>query len=152
MTAMPARGRAGLGLSVAALVALAALGVPRVVLHDLDIGGEAVNAALAVLVPVVWLAVVLARDVPRPFVTLVVIGLLYGVMLAVTHQILWNEAYDGDPPRLGDQLADAPDWVHSVVTRGGAVLSSLAIGLLVGAVTGAVATAIDRARGRSRER
>ncbi len=145
---IPTRGESGLGLSGAALAALAVLGVPRVVLHDLELGGGAANALPALLVPVVWVAVVVRRAVPRPFAALVVVGLLYGAMLAVTHQILWAEAYDGDPPRLGDRLAEAPDWVHSVVTRAGAVLSSVGVGLSVGAVSGAVAAGIRRSRSR----
>jgi hypothetical protein len=137
------RGR--LGLPAAALVALAALGVPRVVVHDLDLAGPAVTWLLAIAPPAIWLVVVLAQRVPHPFTTLLVVGLLYGVMLAATHQLLWTEAFDGDPPRLGDRLSDAPDWVHTAVTRGGAVVSSVAVGALVGAAVGAVATALDRA-------
>jgi hypothetical protein len=136
----------GLGLPVAALVGLAALGVPRVVLHDLDLSGAAVTRVLALVPPIAWLVVVLAARVPRPFVTLVSVGVIYGVMLAATHQLLWNEAYDGDPPRLGDNLADAPDWVHAVVTRGGAVVSSLVVGAALGALVGAIATVVTRRR------
>jgi hypothetical protein len=140
------RVRGRVGLPAVALVALAALGMPRVVAHDLDLAGPAVTWLLAIAPPVTWLAVVLARRVPQPFTTLLVIGLLYGAMLAATHQLLWSEAFDGDPPRLGDQLTGAPDWVHTTVTRGAAVLSSLAVGALVGAALGAIATALDRAR------
>lgn len=144
------RGR--LGLPAVGLVALAALGVPRVVAHDLDLAGPAVTWLLAITPPAIWLVVVLARRVPQPFTTLLVIGLLHGVMLAATHQLLWAEAFNGDPPRLGDQLADAPDWVHTTVTRGAAVVSSLAVGAVVGAAVGALANALDRARRRPARR
>lgn len=147
---MESRRRAtpGPGLPAAALVALAALGLPRVVVHDLDLAGPAVTWVLALAPPIAWIAVVLARRVPQPFTTLVTIGVLYGVMLAVTHQLLWVEAHDGAPPRLGDRLAGAPDVVHAVVTRGGAIVSSLVVGAALGALTGALATGIDRARAR----
>jgi hypothetical protein len=138
------RVRARLGLPIMALVGLATLGVPRVVVHDLDLGGAAATWPLAIAPPVVWLVVVVARRVPQPFTTLLVIGALYGVMLAVTHQLLWTEAFDGNPPRLGDRFADAPDWVHTAVTRGVAILSSLATGALVGALVGAIGAALNR--------
>ena len=138
------RVRARLGLPLAAIVGLAALGVPRVVVHDLDVGGAATTWPLAIAPAVICLVVVVARRVPQPFITLLVVGALYGVMLAVTHQLLWTEAFGGDPPRLGDRLGDAPDWVHIAVTRGAAVLSSLAVGALAGAILGAVGAALNR--------
>ena len=140
----PSRGR--LGLPFVALVALAALGVPRVVAHDLDLAGPAVTWLLAIAPPVSWVIVVLGRRVPHPFTTLLVVGLLYGLMLGATHQVLWSEAFDGDSPRLGDQLADAPDWIHTTVTRSAAVLSSVAVGAVVGASAGAIAAALNRTR------
>lgn len=136
-----------LGLSLPAIAALAALAVPRVVVHDLDLGGPALTAVLALAPAAVWIAVALAARVPRPLLTLTVVGAVYGVLLAVTHQILWIEAFDGDPPRLGGNLVDAPDWVHDVVTRGGAVVSSLVTGTLVGVVTGLIAAGLARLRG-----
>lgn len=135
-----------LGLSAPAIALLAALAVPRVVVHDLDLAGGVVSTILAVGPVIVWIAVALAARVPRPLLTLAVVGFAYGVMLALTHQILWSEAFDGDPPRLGGNLVDAPDWVHDVVTRAGAILSSLVTGTLVGVLAGAVATALARAR------
>ena len=67
-------------------------------------------------------------------------------MLAVTHRALWDEAFDEESPRLGDNLADASVWVHSAVTRAAAFVSSLATGALVGAVIGAGAVLVRRTR------
>jgi hypothetical protein len=134
------------GLPLPVVAALAALAVPRAALHDLDLGGTGLTAALALGPPAVWIAVALVARVPRPLITLGAVGVAYGVLLAITHQVLWVEAFDGDPPRLGGNLADAPGWAHSVVTRGGAVVSSIVTGTLVGVAAGVVATLLARAR------
>jgi hypothetical protein len=126
------------GLPPGWIVGLAALGVPRAVVHDLEPGASALQAALGVGVVVVWILVGWgrARD---PLRALLWVGLAYGLMLAVTHQVLWHEAFDGAPPRLGGGLADAPDWVHAVATRTGAFLGSVATGAALGAVAGLLA-------------
>jgi hypothetical protein len=134
------------GLPARALLALAALGLPRAVLHDLSHGGDGVNLLLSLAPPALWLAVVVRTAGAAPFTALLVIGLLYGIGLAAAHQLLWHEAHDGDPPRLGDNLADAADWVHATVTRTAAVVSSVLLGTALGAVLGAVATPLHRLR------
>lgn len=140
-----------LGLSPPAVWGLAVLGVPRVVAHDLDLVGPELNTVLVFAPPLVWLVVVLARRVPSPLATLSVIGLAYGVLLAVTHQLLWSHAFDGDAPTLGGNLAGtlSPVW-EQVVVRGFACVSSLVTGLAVGAVTGVVAWALSSVRSRTR--
>ncbi len=140
-----------LGLSPPALWGLAALGVPRVVAHDLDLVGPELNMVLVFAPPLVWLVVALARRVPSPLATLSVVGLAYGVLLAVTHQLLWTHAFDGGAPTLGGNLAGtlSPAW-EQVVVRGFACVSSLATGLAVGAVTGVVAWALSSVRSRTR--
>ncbi|TCO24903.1 hypothetical protein EV652_108439 [Kribbella steppae] len=134
-----------LGLPVSAIVLLALLAVPRVVAHDLDLVGPAVNLVLVFAPLVIWLVVVLAKRVPSPIVTLAAIGLAYGVFLAIGHQVLWTWAVD-EEPRLGGNLADAPDAVQALVVRGFAVVSSIVTGLLVGVAVGIVAWLITRAR------
>ena len=136
----PAR-RTGLGLPFAAVVALALLAAPRVVLHDLGIiqEGTFVNALFVFVPPLVWIAVVLWRRVPNPFLTLLVVGLLYGVFLMLGHQILWNTAWEGDPPTLGGNLGGLAPGVQEVVLRGFAGVSSLVTGAFVGAFSGLVA-------------
>ena len=82
--------RPTLGLSVPAIVLLAVLAVPRVVTHDLGVfpEGSPVNWLLVFVPPAIWLAVVLGLRARRPFLTLAAVGLVYGVMLAVGHQLL----------------------------------------------------------------
>jgi hypothetical protein len=138
-----------LGLSVSAIILLAAIAAIRVLLHDLGIVPEgSVVAGLLVFVPLaIWLVVVLRRQVPNPFLALTAIGLTYGVMLALIHQLLWATAYDGNPPSLSGNLegALAPE-VEALLFRVSAFFSSLATGTVLGAVVGAVAWAIERLR------
>ncbi|KHL19038.1 UNVERIFIED_CONTAM: membrane protein [Mumia flava] len=137
-----------------ALLGLAALAFPRVVVHDLDLAPPqgVLTVLLAVLPPVIWVVVVLAARVPNPFLTVLVIGALYGVLLAVGHQLFWDSVWGDDPPRLGGNLSDVSDSTHAIVTRAAAFVSSLFTGVLVGAVVGLVAWGLSRVRGSRRER
>ncbi|RAO50873.1 hypothetical protein [Micromonospora saelicesensis] len=134
--------RRTLGFSWPALVALAVLAAPRVVLHDLHVVEEGRPAAvlLAVVPLICWVAAVLWRRPPRPFLTVVVIGAIYGVLLAVGHQILWDEAFGATGPRLGDIDPRAQE----AILRVAAVFSSLVTGILTGVVAGAVAAVLSR--------
>ncbi|MBQ1081970.1 MULTISPECIES: hypothetical protein [unclassified Nocardiopsis] len=140
------------GLPFLTLVLLALLAAPRVVLHDLGIiqEGTLVNAVFVFVPPLVWIAVVLWRRVPNPFLTLLVVGVLYGLFLMVGHQILWTTAWDGDPPTLGGNLSELPPAAHAMVTRGFAALSSVVTGTLVGAVCGLLAWGASRVIHRRR--
>ncbi len=141
--------RPTLGLSVPTIVLLAVLAVPRVVTHDLGVfpEGSPVNWLLVFVPPAIWLAVVLGLRARRPFLTLAAVGLAYGVMLAVSHQLLWVAAYDGDPPSFDGNLEGAlAPGLESAILRASAFLSSLVTGTLVGALVGAVAWTIARLR------
>ncbi|MFC4855972.1 hypothetical protein [Actinophytocola glycyrrhizae] len=139
------RGRRPLGLSLVWIWALAALAVPRAVAHDLDLVGPTVNSVLVFAPAVVWLAVVLPKRVPRPFLTLLMIGVCHGILLAATHQVLWTQAHDAAPPRLGGNLEGTfSPGVEAVVMRLFAVFSSLLTGAGVGAVAGAVGWLLAR--------
>jgi len=138
-----------LGLSAPVIILLAALAAIRVPLHDLGIVSEgSVVAGLLVFVPLaIWLIVVLRRRVPNPLLALTAVGVAYGVMLAVVHQLLWVAAYDGSPPILGGNLEGAlAPGLEAVVFRTSAFLSSIVTGTILGAVVGAVAWAIERVR------
>jgi hypothetical protein len=90
---------------------------------------------------------VLWRRVPNPFLALTVVGLAYGVMLAIVHQLLWVAAYDGSPPRLGGNLEGVlPPGLEAVVFRSSAFFSSLVTGTVLGAIIGAIAWVIERVR------
>jgi hypothetical protein len=138
-----------LGLPLSAIILLAAIAAIRVPLHDLGIVPEgSVAAGLLVFVPLaVWLVVVLWRRAPSPFLTLTTVGLAYGVMLAVIHQLLWTAAFAGSPPRLGGNLEGVLDpGLEAAVFRTSAFFSSLVTGAVLGAIVGAIAWMIERAR------
>ncbi|OLZ58183.1 hypothetical protein BS330_12665 [Amycolatopsis keratiniphila subsp. nogabecina] len=121
------------------IIGLAALGVPRVVAHDLGLVGPVGNALLVFVPLAIWLAIVLWRRVPNPFLTLLVVGLAYGVLLGLTHQVLWTEAFPGGPPSLsGNLVGTLPPSTEAVVLRIFAFGSSLLTGVLNGAASGAV--------------
>lgn len=133
-----------LGISPAAVCVLASLGVPRVIAHDLDLVGPAVNAVLVFAPIAIWIGYVLWRRVRNPLHTLLAVGVAYGVLLALTHQVLWSAAFD-EPPRLGGNLegrlsAGAEEIVLRVFSAG----SSLVTGILLGAGTGAFAWLLAR--------
>ncbi|MDR7325263.1 MULTISPECIES: hypothetical protein [Catenuloplanes] len=137
------------GLPLPALAGLALIAVPRAVLHDLKIihEGTVANALLVAVPPLIWIVVVVAARVSRPFPALLAVGAFYGIGLAVVHQVFWT--VDAD---LGSRL---PPWAEETVMRAFAIPSSLLTGLLTGAVTGLVAwavTAIIRRGGESTPR
>jgi hypothetical protein len=130
------RGKPMLGFSWPVLVGLAALAAPRVVLHDLGIieEGSFVNGLFVFVPPACWVAAVLWKRPRRPFVTVVVIGAMYGVFLAVGHQLLWDAPFPAG--------IDSP--VPETAMRTAATMSSLVVGTVVGVVTGAIATLLCR--------
>ncbi len=131
-----------LGFSWPVLVALAALAAPRVVLHDLGVieEGSFVNGLFVFVPPACWVAAVLWRRPARPFATVVVIGALYGVFLAVGHQLLWDAAFGGVTPTL-----DGFDpGTTEAILRTETVVASLLTGTLVGVITGGVALVLGR--------
>ena len=130
--------RRGLGLPIIALVGLAALGLPRVVLHDLHIIDEAQPASwILALGPVaVWIAVVVVKRVPKPFLTVLVVGLILGVMVAITHQLLWGFLYADNPAfRSNSSIA-------GVLPRLAVLPGSIFAGALLGTVGGLIAWGI----------
>ncbi|WP_017556082.1 hypothetical protein [Nocardiopsis baichengensis] len=127
------------------VIGLALLGVPRVIAHDLEVVGPAANALLVWAPLTVWVVVALWRRVPNPLLTLLAVGVAYGVLLGVTHQVLWAWAFD-TPPALGGNLQGVlPPAVEALVVRGFSLVSSLAVGTLVGTGCGVVAWLVSRA-------
>lgn len=141
-----------LGLPFVALVGLALLAVPRVVLHDLDLiaEGTLLNAVFVFGPAIVWIVVVWALRVPNPFLTLVVVGALYGIFLALGHQLLWNVNTGGTQPQLGGNLSDVDPVLESVIFRVFATISSLFTGVIVGAISGLVAWGLSAITRRAR--
>ncbi|WP_240811231.1 hypothetical protein [Brachybacterium sp. SGAir0954] len=141
-----------------AVVGLALLAVPRVVLHDLGVltPGTALNLVLVVAPPFVWVATALLAGVRRPFVTLLAIGVVHALLLALVHQLLWGAAFAGAAPRLGGRLAGLDPLVQELVLRSAAIVSSLVTGIVLGAVLGLLAEVLARVarggRGRAQRR
>ncbi|KAA1425077.1 hypothetical protein FE697_004130 [Mumia zhuanghuii] len=137
--------RSRLGLPVWAIVALAALALPRVVVHDLGVDvGALVNAVLALAPPAVWVVVVLRARVPSPVTTLVVVGAVYGIGLGIGHNLMWDSAFE-DSPSLGGSLdGDLSDGTEEAVMRSATFASSLFTGAVVGLVAGLVASGLRR--------
>ncbi|MEU7589500.1 hypothetical protein AB0A95_24780 [Micromonospora sp. NPDC049230] len=137
---MQMQGARALGLPWIALIGLALLAVPRVILHDLDAiqEGDFVNFLLVFVPPVIWIVVALVVRAPKPFLTLLVVGGIYGVFLTLVHQLLWNRSV-GDDVTLGGNLENKLSaGTEELVIRVFATFSSLFTGLLVGAVAGLV--------------
>src|SRR5699024_3818328 len=105
-------------------------------------GGTVINFVLVFLPPLVWIGVVLWRQVPSPFVTLLVVGVFHSVVLALTHQLLWGRGFAGSPPRLGGNLAGLDPGLQAGIIRSFAAVSSLFTGIIVGVITGLVAWGI----------
>lgn len=138
-------GRA-LGLPLAGILGLALLAAPRVVLHDLGLvhEGTLVNALLVFVPVALWVLVTVVRRVPNPFLTLLTVGAVYGVLLGVAHQVFWEANFDGAQPRLGGNLADVAPGTQELIIRGFAMISSLFTGVIVGAISGLIAWGIAR--------
>jgi hypothetical protein len=135
-----------LGFPILALVGLAALGLPRVILHDLHLiaEGSAVNWVLALGPVALWVALAVVRRVPNPFLTVLVIGAIFGLMLVITHQVLWDTAFQGSPPSIGDQAGG------TLLPRIAAIPSGLFTGAIIGAIGGLIAWGIQTATRRPR--
>ena len=146
LTRAPAASRLGPGW----IVGLAVLGAPRVVLHDLDVladGTSAASLALTVVPMAIWTMVLVARRVDAPLRDGIAIGAVYGILLAGIHQLLWDRAFEDDPPRLGGNLeGKLDDGAEEVVLRAAAVVSSLGVGVALGAIAGSVGLLILRER------
>ncbi|MEV7227821.1 hypothetical protein AB0M79_12495 [Polymorphospora sp. NPDC051019] len=144
--------RPTLGLPLLAVISLALLATPRVVLHDLELiqEGTLVNALFVFVPPIIWIAVVLWKRVPNPFITLLVVGLFYGVFLALGHQLLWNVSFGDNPPALGGNLTDLDPAAQSVILRTFAGISSVFTGVIVGAITGLIAWGLSKVIGPKR--
>lgn len=135
------RGRA---LSPWLIIGLAALAVPRVVAHDLELvaPGSIANLLLVFVPPLIWLAVVLWQHPPRPFLTYLLIGVCYGIMLAVGHQIMWTEVFGDSTPSLG--ITGLAPTAETLIVRAFAFVSSMVTGTMIGVVVGIVGTLLAR--------
>lgn len=143
--APPPHAPSRLGVPFAAVVALVALTIPRVIAHDLALvaPGSLANSVLSLGPLAVWVLVA-ALASRRPFSTLVATGIGYGLVLGTVHNLAWSTVWAGSPPRLGGSLAGA--WspgTEEILMRGATGLSSLGTGAVTGIVAGAIAWAVQ---------
>ena len=127
--------------------------MPRVVVHDLKlipIDGVAYTA-LAVVPLLIWFLVAVFRKSAKPFYDFIVLGLLYGCLLGVTHQVLWDASWGTDVPHIGGNLAGKLNpTAESLILRAFALGSSVITGLVFGAAFGVVAFVASKVRDRQR--
>jgi hypothetical protein len=127
--------------------------VPRVVVHDLKlipIDGV-VYTALAVVPLFIWFLVAIFRNSARPFYDFIVLGLVYGCLLGVTHQILWDASWGSEVPHIGGNLAGKlSPTAEGLILRAFALGSSVMTGLVFGAAFGVVAFVASKVRDRQR--
>ncbi|MBD7996208.1 hypothetical protein H9639_12955 [Arthrobacter sp. Sa2CUA1] len=130
--------RYSFGMPLLLMAGLALLGLPRAVLHDLQVihEGAPVTWFLALAPVAVWILVTVRVRSPRPFLTVLVIGVMFGVMLAITHQLLWNFAFAGMPA-----LLEAGPALRLATVPG-----SLMTGAAIGAIGGLLALALTSLR------
>ncbi|WP_066588395.1 hypothetical protein [Cellulomonas timonensis] len=128
------------GIPLLTMVGLAALVLPRVVLHDLQLidGGFALaNWPLALIPIAAWIFVTLRVRSPRPFLTVLTIGIMSGLLMAVTHQLLWDSAFEGALPVVGGS---------TLIPRFAAMVSGTVTGAAIGAISGLITRALASAR------
>lgn len=128
-----------LGIGVLELLMLALVGVPRVILHDLSLieEGTFVNALFVFVPVIIWITYLLYKKVKAPFLSMFILCVMYGVFLALAHQMLWMQAFP-EPVQLGGNLTELPDAASQVIIRGFAFLSSLTTGAVMGVLLGVV--------------
>ncbi|HEY8815851.1 MAG TPA: hypothetical protein VIP57_12205 [Candidatus Dormibacteraeota bacterium] len=139
------------GLPLVQIILLAALTLPRVVVHDLRL--IAIDApaytALAVIPLLVWLLVAIFRKSQRPLLDFVVLGLAYGLLLGLTHQVLWDASWGDDIPHIGGNLAGTfSPFAENLILRAFAVASSMVTGLAFGLAFGLLAVLAAKLRER----
>jgi len=133
------------------IVVLAALAVPRVVVHDLHILplDSPSYKALAIVPFLIWGLFAVFGKSKRPVYDFLILGALFGLMLAVTHQITWNASWGGNSPQLhGNLEGKLNPTVESLLLRAATIISSLITGIVFGGIAAMIAWLTSRARKR----
>lgn len=129
-------------LSWIEIILLASLTIPRTVGHDMKIltEGSASNSLLALIPFAIWIFVVYWKNVSSPILTMVKIGLVYGIILTIIHQLMWDSYWRDNLPKLGDNLQGQLDPnTEMVVMRIALFISSLLTGVMTGLIMGVAA-------------
>lgn len=136
------------------LLLLAAVGLPRTVLADLDIvppESGLLYYVLALAPFALWLGVAVRRRSRRPLMDFVVVGLVYGLTLVLVHLALWDApaGYGNRPPAGAVDFAEGfgAGWQDAALV-GHVSAVALLIGVGSGLVAGLVAVAATAWRSR----
>ncbi|MEU8224007.1 hypothetical protein [Kribbella sp. NPDC048915] len=126
--------RRRLGLPPWAIVGLALLGVPRILAHDLGITSPPIQGLLTLGPAIVWIFVVLRAKVPSPVVTLLAVGVVYGLALGIVHNLMWGQVFGDNPPELGVLDADTAEVPLRFATFVSSLFTGAAVGLVIGVI------------------
>lgn len=144
------------GMPTWLMLALVSLALPRTILEDLDVvalESSWLYFVLALAPFAVWLAVAILRETKTPFMDYVVLGILYGISLALVHHLLWNAgASPGQQPPAAAVIfaADFDPSVRELALRAYTVGISMVIGIGTGIALGVVAMVGRAVRSRQR--
>jgi hypothetical protein len=127
------------------LLLLAAVGLPRTILADLDVvppESGLLYYVLALSPFAVWLAVAVLRRSVRPFCDFLVLGAVYGLTLIAVHLAFWGAAagYGNRPPAGAVDFAEqfSADW-YDTALRAHISAVALVIGIGSGIIVALVA-------------
>ncbi|TDD74296.1 hypothetical protein E1293_29735 [Actinomadura darangshiensis] len=134
------------------MLTLVAIALPRTILADLDVvqpESGLLYYFLALTPFVVWLGVAVLRATRKPITDFLVLGALYGLSLAVVHQVLWDAGAGlGHEPSAG-AVSFADDFgsgFHELALRGYTIMIAMMIGVGSGLVAAIVAFAAKPVR------
>lgn len=124
------------------IVLLAAIAMPRVVVHDLHLLplDSFFYILLAVVPFIIYGSIAIFRDNKRPLYDFMIMGVCFGVFLATIHLITWDTSWGSNMPKLGDNLEGvlAPE-VERLFFQTATAFSSVMTGIVTGAVFGLIA-------------
>lgn len=141
-----------LGIGIFELAALSLLGLPRVILHDLSVieEGTLFNFLLVFIPVIVWILYILRKRVKAPFLAMLLLCIIYGMILGITHQVLWTQSFP-EGVQLGGNLSELPAAISNTIIRGFAFLSSMTTGAVMGLVLGTVTWILNQSLNRMRK-
>ena len=120
------------------------LALPRVIVHDLHLFPfDSIEYKILTIVPfATWALYALFGKSKRPIYDFLILGTLFGLMLAITHQLTWDASWGSNPPHLqGNLEAKLDPMIESLLLRSAAFMSSIFTGIAFGGTCSLVALA-----------
>ncbi len=102
------------------------------------------------LIGILWIWAVRRQGVERPFLSLVLVGVLAGALFGVTTQLFWDTYLAHNPGTFTEPTRAAGQDPTSLQVRATNVAIGLVLGGVWGVVVGAVGAAAERWQGSSR--